>query len=152
MHARSISFGAVAPRVSIGERYRALHNRRALTWWSTVFGYPIARFALIWIVPVRWITPTQVTLVGFVAKLAAAAASRIDGGAPVIGWRAIRREWLRGWLKMPLFLEADLYVWIGVFAWFGAWRALCVVLAATQGAALVVVVAHHLHSLSRRPS
>jgi len=249
-----MSFAAVADRPSIGERYRALHNRRALTWWSTVFGYPIARFLLIWIVPVRWITPTQLTLVGFAVKLAAAAAllgatspagliaaiallqlsqvldsmdgtlarargqssatgayldkltdavglfaicavvgvraasggavypilacagafacdlacymywvtravapaaapaARLDGGAPVLGWRAIRREWLRGWLKLPLFLEADLYLWIGVFAWFGAWRALCVVLAATQAAALVVVVTDHLIRLSRRPS
>src|SRR5262245_42543332 len=74
MQAGSMSVGAVARAAppSIGERYRALHNRRALTWWSTVFGYPIARFLLIWIVPVRWITPTQLTLVGFAAKLAAA--------------------------------------------------------------------------------
>ena len=257
MQASSTSFGAVATgRSSIGERYRALHNRRALTWWSTVFGYPIARFLLIWIVPVRWITPTRLTLVGFVVKLAAAGAllgaaspasliaaiallqvsqvldsmdgtlarargqasatgayldkltdavglfaicavvgvraaaggdgavypvlacagafacdlacymywvtravvpaaaraGRIDGGAPALDWRAIRREWLCGWLKLPLFLEADLYLWIGVFAWFGAWRPLCIVLAATQTAALVVVVTDHLIRLSRRPS
>lgn len=248
-----MSFGAVASGASIGERYRALHNRRALTWWSTVFGYPIARFLLIWIVPVRWITPTQLTLIGFGVKLGAAAALlgatsatgmvvaiallqvsqildsmdgtlarargqssatgayldkltdavglfaicavvgvramaggdsavypilacagafacdlacymfwvtravapaaapavRLDGGAPVLGWGAIRREWVRGWLKLPLFLEADLYLWIGVFAWFGAWRALCVVLAATQAVALVVVVTHHLVRLTR---
>lgn len=258
MQAGSVPLGAVEAQVSpsIGERYRALHNRRALTWWSTVFGYPIARFLLIWIVPVRSITPTQLTLIGFAVKLAAAAAllgagspagvagafvllqisqvldsmdgtlarargqasaagayldkltdaiglfaicavvgvraaggagggggaiypllacagafacdlacymhwvvravapaaapaGRVDGGAPVLGWRAIRREWLRGWLKLPLFLEADLYLWIGMFASFGAWRALCVVLAVTQGVALVLVVAHHLLRLRR---
>lgn len=258
MQASSISVasvgGAAVPSPSVGERYRALHNRRALTWWSTVFGYPIARFLLIWIVPVRWITPTQLTLAGFVAKLAAAYAllvasstggfaaafvllqvsqvldsmdgtlararhqasvvgafldkltdaiglfaiaaavgvratgatgsaidpilacagafacyvacylywvaraavlpagdvARLDGGAPVLGWPAIRREWLRGWLKLPLFLEADLYLWIGVLAWAGAWRALCVLLAVTQTVALAVFAVHQLVALSRR--
>jgi hypothetical protein len=82
-----------------------------------------------------------------VAPPAPTAAPRLDGGAPVLAWPAIRREWLRGWLKMPLFLEADLYLWIGAFAWLGAWRALCVLLAVTQVAALLLFAAHQIRRL-----
>jgi phosphatidylglycerophosphate synthase len=230
--------------VSLGERYRRLHNRRAFTWWSTVFGYPVARLVLVWVVAWRRITPTAITLVGFGAKLAAAAAIAagaavpafvllqvsqvldsmdgtlararrqasatgafldkltdalglfaicaavgaqaggagftvlacggafacdaacymywvgraaappllappLDGAAAVPSWRAIGREWLLGWLKLPLFLEADLYLWIGVLGLAGQWRALCVLLAVTQGAALVVFVAHELRRIRR---
>jgi phosphatidylglycerophosphate synthase len=238
--------------LTIGERYRQLHNRRGFTWWSTVFGYPVARLLVVLVEPIRAITPTRITLVGFATKLAAAAAlldtsragliaaivllqlSQVldsmdgtlarargqhsatgafldkltdaiglfaicaavgvragwagggavypalacfgafacdltcymywvgrslapgrgtavphDGSAPVLTWPAIGREWLRGWLKLPLFLEADLYLWIGVFAALGAWRELCVVLAVTQGVALVLFVGHELVSIRR---
>jgi phosphatidylglycerophosphate synthase len=245
------SSSGLARAGTFAERYRRLHNRRAFTWWSTVFGYPIARLVLVPVVPIRWITPTSLTLVGFAVKLAGAAAiavgspaaivagfvllqvsqvldsmdgtlararrqasptgafldkltdavglfaicaavgaravadgggaaypllacagafacdlacymywvgraeaplaeaPRLDGGAEVPSWRMIRREWLLGWRKLPLFLEADLYLWIGLFGLAGRWRELCVLLAVTQLAALVLFVGHELRRIHR---
>jgi len=219
---------------SFSERYRALFNRRGSDWWSIVFGYPVARLLVVPLIPIKVITPTLLTLIGFACKLGAAwlllsadfemviagaallqvcqvldsmdgtlARARSehsplgafldkvtdgvglfvlclavglkalavsgdpyalvaaagaggaflmlcymywvaqglappddvqahDGGAPVLSWSAIRREWLLGWTKIIRFAEADLYLWIAVLAVLGQWRYLCFGLAASQ--------------------
>ena len=67
------------------ERYRRLFNRRGHDWWSIVFAYPIARLALVFVEPLRWITPSRITLVGFVCKRAAAAAIWVGAGLAAAG-------------------------------------------------------------------
>ena len=45
-------------------------------------------------------------------------------GAPATSPRPLR-EWLGGFARLPLFGEADLYLWISVFALAGWWAELC---------------------------
>lgn len=234
------------------ERYRQLFNRRGEDWWSVVFGYPVARLLVVLLVPVGWVTPSLLTVVGFGVKLAAAAclwqsepaaiwlaaallqvaqvfdsmdgtlararpafshvggfldkvtdgiglyaictavgvhaardtgevhllvlasaagaaflvlcymfwvvraavepdgsARNMAGGAPVIGWRDIGREWLVGWTRMFKFGEADLYLWIALLAVLDQWRILVYLLVLTQGTTAAKRFVDHLLTLRR---
>jgi phosphatidylglycerophosphate synthase len=236
------------------ERYRELFNRRGEDFWSVVFGYPVARFFVVLLVPVTWISPSTITLVGFAVKLAAAAllwpdlgvsvwwvalllqvaqvfdsmdgtlararpafskvggfldkvtdgvglyaiatalgvraahetsqwwhlilgsaagacflvlcymywvvkasaqaqqsAQSMAGGAEPLPWRELGKEWLSGWLRAIRFGEADLYLWIALFAVLDLWAECVYLLVATQGFTLLKRFVDHLQTLAKNP-
>lgn len=68
---------------TFGERYRLLFNRRGEDAWSVLFGYPVARLFVVLVVPILWITPSLLTMVGFVIKLGCIAAILPSVGLPL---------------------------------------------------------------------
>jgi CDP-alcohol phosphatidyltransferase len=233
---------------TLAARYRRLCNRRGQDGWSILFGYPLARLALVWLEPWRALRPNHITVASLAAR-AAGAALLAAAGAPLVavlllqlgqvldsmdgtlarargqhsalgafvdkvgdaavlgllcaavGWRAhladgralwmaaalgggflhlLRgymhwvarglapagaenavdggradgdpprplREWLGGFARLPLFGEADLYLWISVFALAGWWAELCLLLAISQAAAALGLAVHHAARLS----
>lgn len=242
-----------ANAVSVGfwEHYRQLFNRRGEDFWSIVFGYPVARLLVLLVLPIGWITPTLLTLIGFAVKGGAVTCLVIDdvgatwaaagllqlaqifdsmdgtlararpafshtggfldkitdavslyaiatavgvraaaetgdwhlivlgsaagacflllcymfwivratgetvtprsmaGAAPVPSWAAIGREWLRGWGRALAFGEADLYLWIALFAVFDRWRECVYLLLITQGVVVLKRAVDHLLTMRR---
>jgi phosphatidylglycerophosphate synthase len=67
----------------------------------------------------------------------------LDGAAPVLSSSEVWAEWGRGWWRVGLFQEADLYFWIALGALLQRWEWLCVGLAVTQVVKCVGVCAHH---------
>jgi phosphatidylglycerophosphate synthase len=236
---------------SFWERYRLLFNRRGEDWWSIVFAYPVARFFVVLIESLKWITPTGVTWVGFACKLSASAmiiqgsesavwwiilllqisqvfdsmdgtlararksfshlggfldkvtdaisfyvlsmaiglkaaqlsedpafvaygcsagaanllicymywivqaaaekqmSSRsMSGLAEAPSWRLIFLEWLKGWLRIFRFGEADIYLWISVGALLGLYQELSYFLLITQGCGFIAMFSfrsYHMH-------
>jgi phosphatidylglycerophosphate synthase len=76
----------------------------------------------------------------------------ISGAAEIPTWSAIGREWLRGWTRIIRFSEADLYLWICVFAAFGRWQELVIVLLASQSATVGKRAVDHLRTLRQLES
>ncbi|MBL4637663.1 MAG: CDP-alcohol phosphatidyltransferase family protein [Kofleriaceae bacterium] len=233
------------------ERYRLLFNRRGEDGWSVLFGYPIARLLVVLIVPVLWITPSRLTLLGFAIKLACVAAilpqaempmwsvvvllqlaqildsmdgtlararpafsklgafldkitdaigfygicvavgirataqtgewhfivlggvagacflqlcymywvvkgatpaenssASMAGGADPLPWSELFREWLGGFLKLRSFGEADVYLWISVFAISSRYDLCVYLLVVTQGLTMLKRTVDHLKTLS----
>jgi phosphatidylglycerophosphate synthase len=235
---------------SIARRYARLCNRRGQDAWSILFGYPLARFILIWLQSWRALRPLHITVASLAARSAGAGllatashrrgvamavallhlgqvldsmdgtlararglhsalgafidkagdavalgllcaavgwqASRADGdglwmsaalggaffhllrgymhwsaralGAsaaePLDGGRAAGerarplREWLRGFPRLALFGEADLYLWISIGALAGWWSELCIMLLVSQAAAALALAGYHAFRLS----
>ncbi|HWM85262.1 MAG TPA: CDP-alcohol phosphatidyltransferase family protein [Kofleriaceae bacterium] len=228
----------------VADRYRRLCNRRGNDAWSILFGYPLARLALVWLESWKALRPTHITLASIAARAAGAwlvafagdglilavallqlgqVLDSMDGtlarargqhsalGAfldragdalalgllcAAVGWRAAGapwmaaalgggflhllrgymhwaarglgapadgsidggrppgdaprplREWLRGFPRLALFNEADLYLWISIGALAGLWTELCLLLLVSQAAAALLLAAHHAARLS----
>ncbi len=69
--------------------------------------------------------------------------------APIPSWPEIGKEWLRAWIKMPLFQEADLYLWVTVFAVLGQFEVLAIILGASQVLGLMIRIFTHSQTLRR---
>ncbi len=67
--------------------------------------------------------------------------------APIPTWSGIGKEWIRGWLKMPLFQEADLYLWMSVFAVLDQFEVLAAMLAGSQVLGLLIRLVTHSQTL-----
>ena len=247
----STSSTTAESRTGFWERYRLLCNRRGEDAWSVLFGYPVARFFVVLLVPVRWVSPSALTLVGFAVKLACVASIWPALGAPVwaivvllqlaqvfdsmdgtlararpqfskvgafldkitdaigmyaicvavgvraaqatgdwwhmilggvagacflqlcymywvvksavgtdssgaamagasdpLPWSQLFREWLGGFPKLVSFGEADLYLWLAVFAIVDRWDLCVYLLVSTQAIAMVKRTVDHLRILS----
>lgn len=70
--------------------------------------------------------------------------------APTPSWGEIFRDWLVGWADIVRFNEADLYLWISLFAAFDQWTYLVYLLAITQGATVIKRGVDHIITLGRR--
>jgi phosphatidylglycerophosphate synthase len=235
-------------------RYRLLFNRRGEDFWSVVFGYPVARLLVVLLVPVHFIKPSHITLLGFAVKLACAAllwptlglsiwwlvallqvaqildsmdgtlararpafsktggfldkvtdgvglyaittvlgvraaaetgdwwhmilgssagasflvlcymywvvkasahpqqsAQAMAGGAEPLPWSDLFKEWLSAWPRAIRFGEADLYLWIALFAVLDLWAECVYLLVVTQGFTMLKRFVDHLLTLSRNP-
>jgi len=233
------------------ERYRYLCNRRGEDGWSVLFGYPVARLLVVLVLPILWITPSRLTLLGFGVKLGCivallptfgaplwaivvllqvaqvldsmdgtlararpafsklgafldkvtdaigfygicvavgiAASSQtgewvfivlggvagacflqlcymywvvrgasnegrspaaMTGGAEALPWSQLFREWLGGFAKLKSFGEADIYLWISVFAIANRYDLCVFLLVGTQGIAMVKRTIDHLRTLA----
>ena len=78
----------------------------------------------------------------------------LDGGAGKLNANGAIREWFAGWKRIWRFQEADLYLWVSVFALGSKWSWLCVLLGVTQTAKSAVAVAYYGAKLygRRKPS
>lgn len=76
-------------------------------------------------------------------------ANAVAGVADIPTWGDIGRTWLRGWIKIAKFEEADLYFWIALGAVLGEWKWLAVGLAASQGLTVLYKFFAHARRLSR---
>jgi len=56
----------------VADRYRRLCNRRGNDAWSILFGYPLARLALVWLESWKALRPTHITLASIAARAAGA--------------------------------------------------------------------------------
>ena len=76
-----------AGRASFAERYRRLCNRRGNDAWSILFGYPLARLALVWLEPWRGLRPIHITWASLAVRAAGAgllATAHRSGPAPAV--------------------------------------------------------------------
>ncbi len=216
-----------------------------------LFGYPVARFFVVLLLPVRWVTPSLLTLMGFAVKLACiaviwredwgtvwgivlllqlaqifdsmdgtlararpafsklgafldkvtdaigfygicvavgiraaaqtgdwfyiplggiagacflqlcymywvvhaatpneAGTTSMAGGAEPLPWRQLLREWMSGFAKLRSFGEADVYLWISIFAVLNRWDLCVYLLVVTQGFAMVKRTVDHIRTLA----
>lgn len=79
-------------------------------------------------------------------------AETVAGVSDIPSWGDIGREWLRGWIKIWQFEEADLYFWIALGAILGEWKWLALGLGVTQGLTVLYKFFVHAHNLSRPSS
>jgi phosphatidylglycerophosphate synthase len=77
-----------------------------------------------------------------------AAAEPLDGGRATDDPPRPLREWLRGFPRLALFGEADLYLWISIGALAGWWSELCLLILISQAAAALALAGHHAVRLS----
>jgi phosphatidylglycerophosphate synthase len=72
----------MSDRASLARRYRRLCNRRGQDGWSILFGYPLARFALVWLETWRGLRPNHITAASLAAR--AAGAALLATGTPLV--------------------------------------------------------------------